>query len=336
MQTGRILKIIAGSALKAINIAGNLLDSAASRVFRGKGPSVYIIGAPRSGTTLLYQVLSHSSGLAYPDNLMSRFPMSLCIGVGLSRAVRAMGVGPVYESNHGKVAGFSGQSEFGAFWYQWFPRGGVIINDMEWRSNRERMGRKLSLWKALEGRGIICKNVYNSLRVRQIIDADPEARFVVVKRDVADNIRSILLGRMGKNGRYDAWRSVMPPQMRNIKIGDPAYEIAAQVGFLYDEIYNQLRATESRWVSVSYEELCLDPRAVVKRVSESLDVPFVALEEEGCEDVLPAGFSASRKELSEEWEGKIGDACDWWAKGSAYQLIERRPSSSGEPVSGHG
>ncbi|WP_081619667.1 sulfotransferase [Thioalkalivibrio sp. ALE12] len=336
MKIRRVLKLIVGSILKSVNIVGALLDSLASRVVRGKGPSVYIIGAPRSGTTLTFQVLSQASDLAYPDNLMSRFPQALCIGVGLSRAVRAMRAGPVYESNHGRVRGFSGHSEFGAFWYQWFPRGGVIVNDMEWGMNKTKMGRKIRLWKALEGRGIICKNVYNSLRIRQIVAADSEARFVVVRRGEADNIRSIVAGRMRMNGRYDAWRSVMPPQMRNLKIGDPAREVAAQVGFLYDEIYSQLKAAGCRWVSVSYEELCLEPRVVIKKVSDSLDVPFGTLNPGEGEDGIPGGFSLSRKKLSVEWEGKIADACDWWAKGSAYRLLERGPSPGGEEGSRHG
>jgi len=55
-------------------------------------PPIFIVGAPRSGTTLLTQVLISSFELGYIDNISSKFWTNPLMGVIISNAIEPSGL----------------------------------------------------------------------------------------------------------------------------------------------------------------------------------------------------------------------------------------------------
>ena len=73
---------------------------------------IFIIGAPRSGSTLLYQLLVKHTRVGYISNLMSLFPHKM---ITLAEYTKAWhGSRNLKKSNLGYIAGLFSPSEAGA------------------------------------------------------------------------------------------------------------------------------------------------------------------------------------------------------------------------------
>ena len=83
---------------------------------------VFIIGAPRTGSTFLYQSITNSLDVAYIDNLVELFYDSFCAGFFISKALYGNKPHNNFVSYHGntrRLGGLHAPSECGAFWYRW-------------------------------------------------------------------------------------------------------------------------------------------------------------------------------------------------------------------------
>ena len=102
----------------------HLAEARLPSVVRGEPsqlPLIYIVGAPRSGTTLLSQVVSRFLDVGYINNLIARFWRRPSVGIHLSRLVLGGGGREqiAFESEHGTTPGAAGPHEFGYFWRHW-------------------------------------------------------------------------------------------------------------------------------------------------------------------------------------------------------------------------
>ena len=89
-----------------------------------KHQPVFIIGAPRTGSTILYQALTNQLDVLYVDNLTCKLYGNLFFGFRLSNKLFKQKAHNCFKSNHGdtSVCGFHAPSECGEFWYRWLPR----------------------------------------------------------------------------------------------------------------------------------------------------------------------------------------------------------------------
>src|SRR5690606_22671196 len=76
---------------------------------------VFVIGPPRSGTTLLYQLLVNRFDFIYLDNLSSKFYSAPTVGMWLSKTVAGLAprTSTGYESAYGKTESIFGPNEAG-------------------------------------------------------------------------------------------------------------------------------------------------------------------------------------------------------------------------------
>src|SRR5690606_19861811 len=96
-------------------------------------PIVFIVGAPRSGTTLMLQWLANSREFAYPSNLLSRFYGAPFIGARIQQLLTNPELDfrgelldlhdqrPSWKSEIGKTSGVLEPHEFSYFWRRFFP-----------------------------------------------------------------------------------------------------------------------------------------------------------------------------------------------------------------------
>ena len=85
-------------------------------------PLVFIVGAPRSGTTLLTQLLISQYEIGYVSNLIARFWKAPYLGLLLAKEIRDPDRPPDvgFSSDRGFTSGYEGPHEFGYFWRRWF------------------------------------------------------------------------------------------------------------------------------------------------------------------------------------------------------------------------
>ena len=86
--------------------------------------SVFIVGEPRTGSTIFYQIITNYFNVAYPDNLVNFYRRNAFIGFALSKFIFNGRAHNCYSSNFGNTdnCGLHAPNEFGQFWYRWLPR----------------------------------------------------------------------------------------------------------------------------------------------------------------------------------------------------------------------
>ncbi len=237
-----------------------------------------IVGAPRSGSTLLYQLVVQRFDVTYLGNRH-------CSMFGAPSLVERFGgrsaTPPAdFASQHGLTAGAWGPSECGPFWYRFFRKSPQFVPVAETRPDDLR--RLRAAVRALGdsgGRSLVFKNLLCALRLEPIARAMPEARFVVIQRDLLDHARSILVARLRANSEAQTWWSVEPPGWERLRELEPAEQVIGQVEAIHAEIE---RAREQigadRFLDVTYEQLIDDVPSTLDSVGGFARTQGIALE----------------------------------------------------------
>jgi hypothetical protein len=233
-----------------------------------EAPPIFIIGAPRTGSTLLYQLLLNRFEFGYFSNLHARlYGAPTLVARMLGRRIRQ--AAPFeYASDHGNTRGLLGPSEAGAFWYRWFPRHpqyvGVGDFDME---ALESLRRVLAEVTRISGAPLLLKNMPAALRLRALGPLLPEACFIVVTRDALWTAQSILRARVRLRGDASRWWSLEPPTIDDLGMLPPAEQAVRQVRDIEETIEADARGCgPDRFLWVRYEDLCADPGSVLERI----------------------------------------------------------------------
>jgi hypothetical protein len=211
---------------------------------------VFIVAAPRSGSTLLFETLAASDQL---------------VTVGgeahwLVESIEELRVGaPGVDSNRLSADAYS-----------------VELARRLHASLSERLvdpaGRPADI---LDGRRFLEKTPKNALRIPLFSRVFPDAQFIFLWRDPRENLSSLIEAwRSGDwqtyrelDGFEGPWSMVLPPGWRALS-GRPLEEIAA---FQWDSTNRIVRddlamLPPDRWTSVEYAELIDAPRATVERL----------------------------------------------------------------------
>ena len=233
-------------------------------------PPIFVVGAPRSGSTLLYQLLTDRFDLGYLANGHARQPGAPSLVErrrGLIRGRR--GAAGDYDSSFGGTAGELGPSECGPFWYRFFPRRPhyVTAEDFPTASGRALRAAIGAFVEACD-RPIVYKNLLNTARMGAIAGALPEALFIAIHRDLTTNARSLLESRMDVAGAYDTWWSVEPPGIERLRQLPAHEQVVEQVREL-DALVAQVETSigPERVLHLTYEDLCADPRTQLERIA---------------------------------------------------------------------
>ncbi len=241
---------------------------------RTNKPQVFILGLPRSGTTLVYQYLVHRLEVAYFTNGVGRFPGAPCATTLIQRILHRPSPSD-FESRYGRVSGALGPREAGAFWARFFGLDGYIGPDDVRPEDALALRRTIGCLQRIYGDAVfVNKNVKHQLRIRALQEIFPDARFLMVERDLGDVALSVLRGRYQNLDDPTSWWSVKPPdyeKMRGLPITE---QVARQVLSLNRRISEDLEAVSpQRVLRVAYSDFCEDPETLARRLMK-LTVPI--------------------------------------------------------------
>lgn len=203
-----------------------------------KHSPVFILGVPRSGTTIFYQILTSWFDVSYVNNFVNLVRPNIFFGFQLSNWVFKSKPHNSFQSNFGKtnLEDLNAPSEAGQIWYKWLPDGEIILDSTNVKPHAQVEFKKTI--NALINRfdkPIIIKNLYFTLRIKLLNSLFPNAKYIVVKREPFYIAQSILLARKKKNIAENENWSATPPQIDSIEINNVYERIAAQI-FLMDEL----------------------------------------------------------------------------------------------------
>ena len=231
-------------------------------------PAIFILGPPRSGSTLLYQILTTAFHNVHLTNIWNLFFSTPMLGAFLSdRFCRNYQTN--YKSVKGFVPGICGEAEGMRFWKYWVGQG-LQHNESNLKPSRLKKINKLFSKKYSS-----THNVWISGYIGHVFCIDllrkywPNAVFIHVYRDLLSNAYSIY-----KNFPH-SWFSLDPGGIQNTS-GDRYEEIARQITRIHSIILDYYGRD---MLSVSYEKLCENPQKVIRQLVVSAQKKDILLGE---------------------------------------------------------
>ncbi len=256
--------------LERLNATLAPAEEAAYRDLDERLPTVHVIGAPRSGTTLLFQVLLSGLDVGYVDNLTAAFWRAPVTGLRLSRK---LGVEPQtsFGSEFGRTRGIAEPHEFGYFWnhHLAYPdlceRGPAHDGQIDWAGLR----RVLLNMAEVRGAPMLFKPMLLIWHLETMASVMPRTCYVWIRRDPRDTAMSLLRMRKKLRDSVHEWTSLRP--RADLDGATPEVQVATQVLLLERVIERAARRLGPDTVMpVRYEDLCADPNAVVAGVREMM------------------------------------------------------------------
>jgi len=230
---------------------------------------IFIVGSPRTGSTLLFELLISLYRTAYLTNLSSLLFKSPALATKLQNSLglfhRFSG-----QSEYGFIPGLTAPSEAGVLFRHWFgdekhtsEKTTKLVNTLIVRMTVRAISDTM--------RGpFISKNLNNSVRLTRINQVFPNAMYLFMRRDPLYTAQSILLSRRRLFGNDRSWFSVKPPNYPKIANFDPLEQVVYQIKSIEDYIRDVFR--EQKIVNVMeiwYEELCSNWQNVLEQIAGS-------------------------------------------------------------------
>lgn len=224
-----------------------------------KHQPIFIIGAPRTGSTILYQALTNCYDVIYIDNLIGAFYKNIFIGAWLSKLIYKNRPHNNYQSVHGNTSkfGLHSPNECGAFWYRWLPKTHHYIEHNEiCEKSVVEIRKQIAALINKYDKPIVFKNLNAGQRLRLLKKCFPNAKFVFIQRDPIFVLNSILKARKkARVGEGVMW-SILPSNFQQL-IRLPELEMCAnQVFQLEKQIIMDLELFgEKDWCRIHYQNL---------------------------------------------------------------------------------
>lgn len=223
-------------------------------------PLLFVLGLPRSGTTLIYQYIVHRLTVAYFTNGVGRYYLSPCLATWVQHACNAS-YRSDFRSRYGSVNGPMAPHEAGRFWGRFFGFEEYVPPDQVSVRDRRTMRRTVAFVQQLFGNTLfVNKNVKHLLRLPVLSSVFPNAFFLRVHRDWTDVGLSLLRARHDNLDDPTNWWSARPPNHKDLEDLSAEVQIVQQLSALHQKMNEDLSALPAHRVfSVKYKEFCDAP-----------------------------------------------------------------------------
>jgi hypothetical protein len=231
---------------------------------------VFIVGPPRTGSTLLYQLLARRYRFCYFSNLLNRFPATPLALAKLTKVFGGFDAADDFHSRYGDTFGWCAPNQGRDCWTGWLPESPNAVDpDAVAKETKEQIRATVCAMQRICGRPFVNKWPPNSVRVRLLDDIFPHALFVRISRATEPTVLSILRGREELCRRGSGWFSVKPPGYRRImQERGPEEQAAWQIESIERAIDADRDVVGAhRFFHVRYEELTSRPRQALEAIA---------------------------------------------------------------------
>jgi hypothetical protein len=291
-----ILQSILMQSLKFIE--HHLLNNYGSR----PNKPIFIIGPPRSGTTLLYSALITRYRFSYISNLAHRLYKTPSVATLVGKRMIRSWHGN-FTNRYGQINGWASPNEGGWIWNQWFPEEYFLDEAAANRLPTQVIYKTITSIASIIDAPFLNKNVMHSVHIPLLNRLFPNCLFIITKRNILDSARSIIRIYQEKK-KERGWISVKPRGWALYKEADIHSKAVAQVILTYSNIFDDIgKIGKERSLIVDYEKLCASPEIVMEEINYFLLTHGIVLKSFNC---LPAFFNQSRDNyFPTEIEAKI-------------------------------
>ncbi|QDS99008.1 sulfotransferase [Adhaeretor mobilis] len=266
---------------------------------KSEQPIVLIVGPPRSGTTLIYQVLAKHWDVSYFTNRNAMFPRS---PVSAAKLFEKSFVPPDgnYNSLYGNTSGLAGPNDGFHIWNEFFGEDRYEIPDQLPESLQISMQQLFNAWAKITQKPMLNKNNRNTVCMAALADCLPMAKFIIIERHPWFVAQSLIQARKWVQGSKKlGWGLGAETVQGKVDSLDYVDSVCHQVSKYHLQLQNQIaRIDPQRVFQTSYEAFCERPAQFVQEASAWL--PAIPKRDgESSESLRPFRVSDSWK-LAEE------------------------------------
>jgi hypothetical protein len=237
-------------------------------------PSLHIVGVPRSGTTLMTQLVCSYLDVGYINNLIARFWKAPVTGIQISQHLLDTGYRSTFSSEYGKTAHIQEPHEFNYFWADQLEYDEEFIVKSEAEAEKIDWNRVATVLKNIlhaYNKPVAFKSFLLGWHAHLIYQQLQKTCFVWIRRDPVDNAMSLLKTRKLNFNGIDEWSTLKPANYEALKELTPWEQVAAQVYYMEQTYRNQLaRLPSKNYRIVQYEDVCRDPTASLTAIRKML------------------------------------------------------------------
>lgn len=250
---------------------------------------IFIIGLPRSGTTLLYQLINFALPTCYFTNLTKLFRgrfikrPPLVLSALLAKRLRLIERRKeAFESRYGNTNGWGNPSDTGTIWRHWFSKG-YYAGAGELSPQHQIYLHKAVAWtERIFGRTFVDKTVDNTLRILALAEIFPTAHFIQCVRSPLAIAQSLYIGRMEEiraGMPYSCTEYPKPREYDSIKNKSLVEQTCELVYYIDKNMENDKAAlSEDRFLTVGYESLCNSTELEIRRIAHFMKNQGIPLE----------------------------------------------------------
>lgn len=228
-------------------------------------PVIFIVGAPRSGTTLLEQVLINHFHLTYISNVVAKFWQAPFMGLHFYKSLKKKQSKINYSSQFGFTESYDGPHEFGYFWKRFFKYRDTdqLTNEQHNEIENNLLNKEIAAMESVDNLPVLFKNpAALSLQVDYLAKHISHSLFIYIKREPVFNAQSIYQSRIKYSGKAEEWFSVKPKEYLFLKDKNIFEQIAGQIYYVNKKIEDDLTLLNPlRYLKIEYEEFCRDTNA---------------------------------------------------------------------------
>ena len=232
----------------------------------GSNLQLLVVGLPRSGTTLVSQLLAQHLDVSYFPNISAMFPDAPIWATQrylgqFDRPPRSN------KSFFGSTVGLGGINDGFHIWNRWLGDNRYCIDHIPNEEEAIELADFFACWGATFQKPFLNKNNRNVDGIGLLSQLLPNSFFVVVQRDLVLNVQSLLAARKFVQGRDSIGWGLYSDRCDP---GSDAIESTCQqVAIGLHRMKEQLSKLErGRYVEVSYEQLCASPESAVSGIAE--------------------------------------------------------------------
>ncbi len=258
-------------------------------------PVTFVVGAPRSGTTLVGLHLLRARRLATFPNVAKAHPRYPWLAT--RRALRRGAAEFDYANAYGQTAGDLSPSD------GWDLVERCFESYREARAEHAPEARLLvqlvAAFEALYGAPFLLKNNANSMRVEALERLFPGCLWIHVRRALPEAAASLLEARKRHNVPLGQWWSAAPPQFLACEFESEIEQVAFTLLGIERYLDQELAPprAQGRALELDYDEFCARPGEAVDWLDRRYAERGVRLERNRID--LPERFEASRLKADE-------------------------------------
>jgi hypothetical protein len=229
-------------------------------------PVVFIIGAPRSGSTILYQILTSFLDVQYINNFIDLARENINFGFLLNNRYLRKTSHKSYKSEYGKTnkEGLNAPNE-GMFWYKWLPKDKHYVTSEDVSpKNKDILMKKVNAVINRYRKPFVIKNLSFSMRLDLLKEIFPEAKYIYIKRNPAETAMSVLKARLDNKIKKNKIWSILPKNYKEIERLEEKEMVISQIYHIEKQInIDSKKLTPDNFKIVYYEELCKNTLSVI-------------------------------------------------------------------------